>query len=85
MWNTSEREQMNMSFLLEYLKESNDFENLGINARIMLKWILMKCGISNCILTQDMEQWWLLQTCYSTLRFNKMQGIPEFLQKDFDA
>jgi hypothetical protein len=42
MWNLWERSEMHTGFCGKNLKEGDCFENLGIDWRIILEWVLRK-------------------------------------------
>jgi hypothetical protein len=54
---------------LENLKEGDHSEDLGVDEKILLEWILGKCwvGVDWNHLAQDRDQWWALVTTIMNL------------------
>jgi hypothetical protein len=53
---------MHTKFLLESLKVRDRLEDLGVDGKVMLEWILRKLGVKvwNVHLAQDRDWWWPL-------------------------
>jgi hypothetical protein len=52
---------MHLKFRLESLKGRDHSEDLDVCKRIILEWILGKCGLADWIhMSQNRDQWWAL-------------------------
>jgi hypothetical protein len=51
-------------------KERDHLENLGVNVRIILKWIFKKWdgGMATIDLAQDRDRWWAVVNAVMNLR-----------------
>jgi hypothetical protein len=60
---------MHTEFWLESLKGRHHSEGLGIDGRIILKWVLKKQGQREWIhLAEDRDQWWALMSMVVNLQ-----------------
>jgi hypothetical protein len=52
--------RMSTKFWLQSLKERDNSQHLGIDVRIILKWILKKEGVDRIQIAEDRVQWMAL-------------------------